>query len=199
MSYYYKQTDKPGVVEKVYVEDPVVRVYRPSAEEIASIGSGKKKRSPLKATVTVPSYRSKNRPYAGAGMLFWCKDNGKIYVLLGKRANHHGLGYHQWSIPGGGKEYGEDLKDTAIRESSEEVGWTIHHKERVEELWNVNIPSLFRFYVYSFRCKKMFTLNKPCNEFTEIRWFCTDNLPKERFILLDQQISRLVERYRDVP
>ncbi|MDY6343723.1 MAG: hypothetical protein SPL79_05430 [Sphaerochaetaceae bacterium] len=39
-------------------------------------------------------------PYAGAGMLFWNRDEeGHIQVILGKRAIHHGPGYRQWSIP----------------------------------------------------------------------------------------------------
>jgi len=50
--------------------------------------------------------------------------NKKNEILLGYRKNIN-LGYHTWGLPGGKLDFGEDLKDCAIRELKEETNLTV--------------------------------------------------------------------------
>ncbi|MFE3852879.1 NUDIX domain-containing protein [Streptomyces griseorubiginosus] len=49
-----------------------------------------------------------------------CVRDGQI--LLARWLNH---GRHQWTLPGGGMDHGEDLHDTVLREVAEETGYRV--------------------------------------------------------------------------
>jgi ADP-ribose pyrophosphatase YjhB (NUDIX family) len=51
-----------------------------------------------------------------------CVEDGRI--LLCRIAKGHWSGIGQWTLPGGGLEHGEDPRDGAIRELTEETGLT---------------------------------------------------------------------------
>jgi ADP-ribose pyrophosphatase YjhB (NUDIX family) len=56
--------------------------------------------------------------------------NKKNEILLGYRKNIN-LGYHTWGLPGGKLDFGEDLKDCAIRELKEETNLTVDYNNLV--------------------------------------------------------------------
>ena len=56
------------------------------------------------------------RPFIGVGVVVWKGDQ----FLLIQRGKPPRMG--QWSIPGGGQELGETVRETAIREVKEETG-----------------------------------------------------------------------------
>ena len=56
------------------------------------------------------------RPLIGVAVIVIKEDR----VLLGKRKNAHGSG--SWAFPGGHLEFNESIKESAIREVSEETG-----------------------------------------------------------------------------
>jgi ADP-ribose pyrophosphatase YjhB (NUDIX family) len=60
-----------------------------------------------------------SRPFVGVGVVIWKGDK----VLLIQRGKPPRMG--QWSIPGGGQELGETVRETAIREAKEETGLDI--------------------------------------------------------------------------
>jgi 8-oxo-dGTP pyrophosphatase MutT (NUDIX family) len=64
----------------------------------------------------------------GAGILPIAKHNGKIYMLLGKE-NKGG-----WSDFGGGREKGESLLDTAVREGTEELNGFLGNETEMRRL-----------------------------------------------------------------
>jgi 8-oxo-dGTP diphosphatase len=73
---------------------------------------------PLAAAVADPrAYPS--RPYIGVGVVIWKGDK----VLLIQRGKPPRMG--QWSIPGGGQELGETVRETAVREAKEETNLEI--------------------------------------------------------------------------
>lgn len=48
--------------------------------------------------------------------------NDKKEILMAQRFNPKHIWHKKWNFPGGGIEFGENPKDTAIRETFEEVG-----------------------------------------------------------------------------
>lgn len=137
-------------------------------------------------------------PYHGAGILLWARDEqDKIIVLLGKRSINPDKG--KWSIPGGEWNAKKDLYDskgnpdylrTAVRETDEELKFSIEDVGHILHLWNIRIP-LFHFAVYSLQLSKQrpFTHNY---EFTETKWFAIDALPKPCVMFVKSQVAALV-------
>ena len=98
-------------------------------------------------------------------MLFWNRDEeGHVWVIRGKRAMHHGPGYQQWSLPGGGQEHSDgSFKETAIREAREEIDVKVYDPANVGFLCSVRLPSLYRFEVPEHELKEKL----PANGFVE--------------------------------
>ena len=82
--------------------------------------------------------------------------NGKGEILFGQRFEP-GHNWHLfWNIPGGGIEFGEHPKDTAIRETKEEVGVTVEllddhpsihnfiHQDNGDEVIIISYPSVYK-------------------------------------------------------
>lgn len=63
---------------------------------------------------------SPKRPVIGVGVVVLRKEPSGLDVLLIRRAKPPRQG--QWSIPGGKQEWGETLKEAAVREVFEETG-----------------------------------------------------------------------------
>lgn len=78
---------------------------------------------------------------AGVLALFYPNNNKETYFLLTKRASYNGTHSAQISFPGGkfDKEDG-DLKNTALRETFEEVGVVKSDIAVIKEMTNVYIP-----------------------------------------------------------
>jgi len=68
----------------------------------------------------------KKYPRVGVGVLIM---NEKGEVLLGLRRGSHGAA--EWSFPGGHLEFGETVKDTAVREAKEECNLDISDLELI--------------------------------------------------------------------
>ena len=109
-------------------------------------------------------------------------------ILLVKRSNPPNKG--QWSIPGGHLEFGEQLKEAAIREIHEETNLTIYelelldavdffHKDIKGEV--VNHYVLIDFKTYSFS-----GIPKAGSDADAIKWVNKDNI--KDFIVWDETI-----------
>ena len=60
-----------------------------------------------------------NNPRVGVAVIV---RNEKDEFILGYRKSN--LGYHTWGLPGGKLDFGEELKDCAMRELKEETNLT---------------------------------------------------------------------------
>lgn len=73
--------------------------------------------------------------------LFYPNLNNEVTLLLTKRANYDGTHSGQISFPGGKVEQSDlNLKQTALRETFEEVGINVEDIEVIRELTEVYIP-----------------------------------------------------------
>jgi 8-oxo-dGTP diphosphatase len=122
------------------------------------------------------------RPFIGVGIIV--KRGGKILLL--KRKGSHGQG--QWALPGGYLEFGESLRQCAVREIKEETGLKV--KER--DLRFVSLSEQFDYiksdgkhcltagFSVEYQGKKQPQVCE-ANKSTEISWFDLKKLPKPLF------------------
>ena len=136
--------------------------------------------------------------FHGAGILCWRRDeSGAISILLGKRS----AGIGKWTIPGGTYEKSDghdekgrrNYKGTAIRETHEEMGLEI---ENCSPLWSLIIP-YFHYEVFSCQIYNS-ELPQTLNEFSEVAWFLSSDLPTPRVALVDFQVKALMKEEKRV-
>lgn len=82
-----------------------------------------------------------NAKKAGVLVLIYPCKNNEANIILTKRAKYKGLHSHQISFPGGKKNNDDiNLKQTAIRETFEEVGLSEKHINTHKQLTSIYIP-----------------------------------------------------------
>ena len=135
----------------------------------------------------------------GAGFGIMLLKNNQ--VLLGRRHEDpekasslmHGEG--TWTMPGGKLHFGEDLKEAALRELSEETSLTAQKDDlRVVSLTN-DIVYDAHFVTIGFLCEKFEgepKIMEP-DEIVEWQWFSLDNLPKPIFPPSEKILKNFVE------
>ncbi|MDA3780592.1 MAG: CoA pyrophosphatase [Bacteroidales bacterium] len=102
-----------------------------------------------------PFNHPKNMPFAddsvdAAVLLFIYPKNKSIYTLLIQRANYEGIHSGQISLPGGKYETKDkNFKQTALRETHEEIGINPSEIEIIGQLSPLHIP-VSNFNVYPF-------------------------------------------------
>ena len=109
-------------------------------------------------------------PYKGAGigLVF----NGSI--LLGKRSKKPFLGL--WSVPGGGKEKGEDYLACAKREFCEETGCSFDLlKPDFLCSWTLSFLPFFKWTTYFYKIEAFDLPLKP-DEFYTLEWIPLDKV-----------------------
>ena len=164
----------------------------------------------------------------GASILPVTIHNNKIYLLFGKeRSTDTNPG---WSDFGGGSEDGENLFTTAIRESSEELIGFLGNEKDIRKLLNrygtyivdtcfvdhrmyrVHIfpmeydDMLVKYYNnnHRFLQKKLdpdIIKTTPIFEKTEIKWFCLDDLKKQKPIFrkfYQKVIENILNKQNDI-
>ena len=114
-----------------------------------------------------------NNPKTAAVLaLFYPNNNNNTSLLLTKRASYNGPHSNQISFPGGKIEKSDNnLSQTALRETFEEVGVSQEKVEILREITNVYIPPS-NFLVTPFigitKTKPMFKVNSEVAEIIEI-------------------------------
>ena len=107
--------------------------------------------------------------------LFYPNEKNKVSLLLTKRASYNGTHSGQISFPGGKTEKSDlNLKETALRETFEEVGILKENIKMIREITEVYIPPS-NFLVTPFigltNSKPVFKLNPEVAKIIEISLF----------------------------
>lgn len=140
------------------------------------------------------------KPYYGAGMIFYKREQDGVYVLLEKRGATMRHFPNQWSITGGGCNRGESPLDCAYREAEEEIagGKVGVFKTKTFGEAVLNKKTDLPFYHYSTYAveilgeteKNRGWISQPY-EAQEIRWFKIDELPNDLCIMAKPVILKL--------
>ena len=118
------------------------------------------------------------QPIVGVGAVI--AHNGKL--LLVKRGVEPDKG--KWSIPVGGVELGETVRDTAVREAKEECGLDIELVgERPMDALDSMVSSengrlQFHYVLLQFLARPKGGTLKPTSDVTEVRWVPLEEVEK---------------------
>jgi len=117
-----------------------------------------------------------DRPFIGVGAVII--ENTR--VLLVKRGHEPLAG--EWSIPGGGLELGETVREGVAREALEETGLTV---EPIELLGvfdcvvrDLDERTLYHYVLVDFLCQRVSGELCAAGDADEARWFSAEELAK---------------------
>ena len=117
-----------------------------------------------------------DRPWVGVGVVVWRGDE----FLLIQRGKPPRLG--EWSIPGGGQELGETVRDTAMREVREETGVEIAVGGLIDVVDSVRRDAqgrvAFHITLVDFAARWVSGEAVPGDDAMGVGWFRLDDLPK---------------------
>ena len=105
---------------------------------------------PSRPVFTYDQVLEKNPKFAAVNIVLYLKDNEWYFPLIVRSTNERDRHSGQISLPGGKREeLDKDFAETAIRETSEEIGIEKHYVRMIRELSPIYIPPS-NFYVYPF-------------------------------------------------
>ena len=120
-----------------------------------------------------------NRPIPCVGVII-TNESGE--VLLGKRKGAHGAG--EWGLPGGKMDFGESVKEAALREVKEETGLTV----TFEQIAGINddfewIDDGRQYLTMIINVSSTGKTPEICepHKCEQWRWFTHDDLPENMF------------------
>jgi 8-oxo-dGTP diphosphatase len=108
-------------------------------------------------------------------------------VLLVRRGVDPGKGL--WALPAGFVDRGEDPREAAIREASEETGLQVEIGGLLDVLYNQN-----GHIVIVYAARWVSGVLRAGDDAEEARWFSPENLPELAFESTNQLVSAWVQR-----
>lgn len=105
---------------------------------------------PSRPLFTYDQILEKNPKFAAVNIVLYLKDNQWHFPLIVRSKNERDRHSGQISLPGGKREeMDRDFAETAIRETSEEIGLEKHYVRIIRDLSPIYIPPS-NFYVYPY-------------------------------------------------
>ncbi|MDP6173024.1 MAG: NUDIX hydrolase [Rhodospirillales bacterium] len=130
-----------------------------------------------------------DHPYVGVGVVVW-KDDSFLLVTRGKPPR---LG--EWSIPGGGQELGETVRETAAREIREETGLEIEVGHILDVLDGIRHDDAGRvsrhMVLIDFMAEWKAGVATPGSDAPKVGWFTLDDLPELKLWGETERIIRM--------
>ena len=124
------------------------------------------------------------RPRLGSAVLV--EKDGKF--LLGKRGKKNANGY--WVIPGGGVEWGESIRDAAIREIKEETNIDIEILENIGHHEIINVPADYHTIVFFHLARARNTDIRVSDDLDEAGFFSVGEIKQMKTVKSVEEILR---------
>ncbi|MCU7613047.1 CoA pyrophosphatase [Chryseobacterium sp. GMJ5] len=105
---------------------------------------------PYRAVLTHEQILEKNPKFAAVNIVLYLRDHEWYFPLIQRTENERDRHSGQISLPGGKREEtDQNFAETAIRETSEEIGLEKHYVRIIREMSPIYIPPS-NFYVYPY-------------------------------------------------
>ncbi|CAA7197106.1 NUDIX hydrolase [Chryseobacterium potabilaquae] len=105
---------------------------------------------PYRPVFTYEEVLAKNPKFAAVNIVLYLKNDEWHFPLIQRTINEHDRHSGQISLPGGKREeMDQDFAQTAVRETSEEIGIDKHYIRIIREMSPIYIPPS-NFYVYPY-------------------------------------------------
>jgi 8-oxo-dGTP pyrophosphatase MutT (NUDIX family) len=105
---------------------------------------------PFRHAFTYDEALTKNPKFAAVNIVLYLKNDEWHFPLIQRTINEHDRHSGQISLPGGKREeMDRDFAETAVRETSEEIGIGKHYVRIIREMSPIYIPPS-NFYVYTY-------------------------------------------------
>lgn len=105
---------------------------------------------PYRAVFTHEEILEKNPKFAAVNIVLYLRDNEWYFPLIQRTENERDRHSGQISLPGGKREeFDRDFAETAVRETSEEIGLEKPYVRIIREMSPIYIPPS-NFYVYPY-------------------------------------------------
>lgn len=105
---------------------------------------------PYRAVLNHDEILKKNPKFAAVNIVLYLKDDEWYFPLIQRTINEHDRHSGQISLPGGKREeMDRDFAETAVRETSEEIGIDKHYVRVIREMSPIYVPPS-NFYVYTY-------------------------------------------------
>jgi 8-oxo-dGTP pyrophosphatase MutT (NUDIX family) len=105
---------------------------------------------PYRPVFTFEEVLTKNPKFAAVNIVLYLKNNEWYFPLIQRTVNEHDRHSGQISLPGGKREeMDRDFAETAVRETSEEIGIEKNYVRIIREMSPIFIPPS-NFYVYTY-------------------------------------------------
>ncbi len=105
---------------------------------------------PYRPVFTYEQVLTRNPKFAAVNIVLYLKNDEWHFPLIQRTINEHDRHSGQISLPGGKREETDrDFAETAIRETSEEIGIDKHYVRVIREMSPIYIPPS-NFYVYPY-------------------------------------------------
>ena len=114
-------------------------IYKALGNKLPGI-SAHEKMSPYKRKTAKEAISSEDSLKLASVLILFYEKKGAVYFILIKRTDYTGTHGGQISFPGGKNEQGENLKETALRETEEEIGINKNDITVLGELTSVYVP-----------------------------------------------------------
>ena len=108
-----------------------------------------------------------------AGCLVFKIFEGELKVLLVRS-----FGKNYWECPKGHNEFGESLRETAIRETFEESGFKASIIKQLKPIFIPREDAIKAIVLYTAYCLNPDNPSEMDGEMAEARFFSTENLPE---------------------
>lgn len=135
-----------------------------------------------------------SQEHVGIGVNIFVLKDGKL--LLGKRKNTAGDG--QWGLPGGHLEFGETVRECAVRELKEETDLDAEELEFVGVVDQAHRPDGRHYIHFGFVATKYSgeMSNPEPGKCEALEWFDADSLPEPLFFGHVEQIKSFIKNKR---
>jgi 8-oxo-dGTP pyrophosphatase MutT (NUDIX family) len=133
---------------------------------------------PSRPVFTYEEVLAKNPKFAAVNIVLYLKNDEWYFPLIQRTINEHDRHSGQISLPGGKREEtDEDFAETAVRETSEEIGIDKHYVRMIREMSPIYIPPS-NFYVYPYIS---YTKKNPEFIFSRAKLWKLSNFPSPVF------------------